>query len=206
MELEIFVANAIREKAYLLYDENTKKAICVDPGNNDTLIADFVKEKQLDLVYILLTHGHFDHIMGVKFLKEFGAKVVAHNDEDEILKNTQINGGAMYNMDVTVDADIFVTDGKVLKDAGFDIKVLHTPGHTKGGVCFLIESEDIVFTGDTLFRETIGRSDLYTGDFDTLISSINEKLFTLNDDMICFPGHGENTNIGFEKQCNPFFA
>ncbi len=205
MKLETFITNRLREKAYVLYDENTKNAICVDPGNSDNVILDFIKENNLDLKYILLTHGHFDHILGVGKLKSTNAKIVAHKDEEEILINPDYNGGTMYGYNTSITADISVTDGDTLEDAGFSIKVLHTAGHTKGGACYFVKEDNVVFTGDTLFRETIGRSDFFTGDFNTLINSVKEKLFVLDDETLCCPGHGENTTIIHEKHHNQFF-
>ncbi len=205
MILETFITNSLREKAYLFYNEETKNAVCIDPGNRDDGILEYIKEKGLSLKYILLTHGHFDHIQGVEFLKETGAKVVAYEDEKDILLNPEINGGASRNVDTTVDADMYVTEATKLDEVDFEIKILHTPGHTKGGCCYYVPTEDLVFTGDTLFRETIGRSDLYSGDFDTLINSINNKLFVLDGETICLPGHGEYTTILHEKHHNQFF-
>lgn len=205
MIIETFVTNALREKAYLIYDESSKNAVIVDPGNGDDFIRDFIKEKELNLKYILLTHGHFDHIMGVDFLKEFNAKIVASTDEVELLTNPDINGSALHRLNLTVNADVLVNDSDVLTDTGFDIKVFTTPGHTLGGVCYYIESEKALFTGDTLFRETIGRTDLYKSDFNSLINSIKEKLFILDKDTVCYPGHGEVTNIEHEMRYNPFF-
>lgn len=205
MIIETFVTNALREKAYLIYDESSKNAVIVDPGNGDDFIRDFIKEKELNLKYILLTHGHFDHITGVDFLKEFNAKIVASTDEVELLTNPDINGSALHRLNLTVNADVLVNDSDVLTDTGFDIKVFTTPGHTLGGVCYYIESEKALFTGDTLFRETIGRTDLYKSDFNSLINSIKEKLFILDKDTVCYPGHGEVTNIEHEMRYNPFF-
>ncbi len=205
MKLEIFITNSLREKAYVLFDEDTKDAVCVDPGNNDDGILDFINKNGLNLKYVLLTHGHFDHIMGVKFLKPTNAKVVAYEFEKEILNNPEINGGAYHNVDTNVNADEYINEDYAFEDLSFEIKVLHTPGHTKGCCCYYVPEDECVFTGDTLFRETVGRTDLYSSDSDAIISSIKEKLFVLDDDIVCFPGHGEFTTIGHEKSHNQFF-
>ncbi len=205
MKLETFITNRLREKSYILYDEDTKDAICVDPGNSDNVILDFIKGNNLNLKYILLTHGHFDHIMGIKYLKETNAKIVAFKEEKEILEDNEKNGGGLYSIKTDAQADIYGDKDTVLDEVCFDIKLLETPGHTKGGACYYVPSFNIVFTGDTLFRETIGRYDFYSGDFDTLIGSIKENLFVLPDDTICCPGHGENTTIIHEKKHNQFF-
>ncbi len=205
MKLEIFITNSLREKAYVLYDENTKDAICVDPGNGDDGILEFINENGLNLKYVLLTHGHFDHIMGVGSLAPTGAKVIAYEFEKEILNNTEHNGGYNYLVELSIDADEYIDESFKFDELSFEVKVLHTPGHTKGGCCYYVPSIQSVFTGDTLFRETIGRSDLFSGNFEELISSIKTKLFVLDDETVCFPGHGENTTIGHEKSHNQFF-
>ncbi len=205
MKIESFITNSIREKAYILYDENTKEAVCVDPGNSDDGLLEFVNEKGLNLKYILLTHGHFDHTMGVKSLAPTKAKVVAHKLEKDILNNPELNSSVLIGFELVVEADEYIDESYVFEDVSFEIKVLHTPGHTKGGCCYYVPSIDSVFTGDTLFRETVGRSDLYSGDGDELLHNIRTKLFVLDDETTCFPGHGENTTIWHEKSHNQFF-
>ncbi len=205
MKLETFITNSLREKSYILYDENTKEAICIDPGNRDEGLLEFINENRLLLKYVLLTHGHFDHIQGVKYLRPTGMKVVAYEDEKEILENPEINGGQFYNIKAEVKADIFANEQTRLEDISFDVKILHTPGHTQGGCCYYVPSCNLIFTGDTLFRETIGRSDLHSGNFEKLIESIKEKLFVLDEEVVCLPGHGENTTIAHERHHNQFF-
>lgn len=205
MKLETFIANNIRENSYILYDENTKQAICIDPGNKNDNLLKFLEEKGLNLKYILLTHGHYDHVQGVPYLKDTSAKVVSHKDELEIVSNADFNGSSSFSSGVSVIPDMLVSDNDVLDDFITSIRVIHTPGHTKGGVCYFLEELGMLFTGDTLFQGTIGRSDLYSGDSEMLLSSIREKLFTLDDDVICFPGHSEKTSIGIEKITNPHF-
>lgn len=205
MKLETFIANNIRENSYILYDENTKQAVCIDPGNKNDSLLNFINENDLNLKYILLTHGHYDHVQGVPYLKDTMAKVVSHKDEVEISSNAYYNGSSSYSKDVTVIPDTLVSDNDILEDFVTKIRVIHTPGHTKGGVCYYLEDLGMLFTGDTLFQGTIGRSDFYSGDSETLLNSIREKLFTLDDDVVCFPGHSEKTSIGIEKICNPHF-
>ncbi len=205
MKLEIFVTNSLRELSYVLYDENTKDAVCIDPGNEDDTILEYVKENNLNLKYILLTHGHFDHIMGVESLKKTGAKLVAHEEEKLILENHLYNGGVMNGINISFEADLYINESTELSDVDFNIKVLHTPGHTPGGVCYYLPDLDIVFTGDTMFRETIGRTDFPYGSHENLLKSIATKLFVLPENTVCYTGHGEDTSIEHEKKYNQFF-
>ncbi len=205
MKLEVFVTNSLRELSYVLYDENTNDAVCIDPGNEDDSILEYVKKNNLNLKYILLTHGHFDHIMCVESLKKSGAKVVAHKDEKQILENFEYNGGKMFGSNVAEMADLYIDENTELSDVDFNIKVIHTPGHTPGGVCYYLPDLNIMFTGDTLFRETIGRTDFPYGSHENLLKSIATKLFSLPENTVCYTGHGEDTTIEHEKNYNQFF-
>ncbi len=154
---------------------------------------------------ILLTHGHFDHIMGVEGLRtQFGIPVYVHEDDADMLERPQLNAGAMIGVSISVQADQTVKDGDVLHLAGMEIHVLHTPGHTPGGVCYYFPKEEVVFSGDTLFCGSVGRTDLPGGSMSALIRSVREKVFKLPDLTVVYTGHGEPTKIGDEKRCNPF--
>lgn len=154
---------------------------------------------------ILLTHGHFDHIMAVEGLrKEYQIPMYASKDEVEVLANPQLNVSTMMGAYVSMKADELFADGDVLELAGMKLKVISTPGHTIGSVCFYIEEEKMLISGDTLFEASVGRTDFPTGSSRQLIHSIKTRLFILPEDVNVFPGHGEVTSIAYEKTHNPF--
>ena len=160
---------------------------------------------------MLLTHGHFDHAGAAKTLKdEFDISVYAHEAEADTLKDPQKNVSWMVNCKESYAADIFLRDEEVITLAGFKIKVLHTPGHTEGGCCYYIAEEDVVFTGDTLFAQSVGRTDFPGGSMSQIVRSIQEKLMTLNEagsletDIMVYPGHNDPTTIETERMENPY--
>ncbi len=190
---------------YVIYRESLKKAVIVDPGADGAYILDLCREFSLNPEAILLTHGHFDHILAVKDIKEAfpDVKIFAGKQEKEMLAEPSVNLSSSFGMAYTVHADGYEEDGAILSLAGMTFKVLFTPGHTSGSVCYLIESENILISGDTLFLESLGRTDFPTGSQSQILSSIKERLFVLPDDTLVYPGHGEATTIGHEKVYNP---
>ena len=207
MEISRYILTESQSNCYLLYDEKNKKACLIDPGEYDEEIMSFIEEKELDCKYIILTHGHFDHIIGAEPFKEkTGAKIAAHELEEEYLSDP---GKSMtfYFADETVSADMFFKDGDLIEFGDFSLRVIHTPGHSKGSSCFVYESENkkIIFTGDTLFLGTIGRYDFYGGDHDTLMASL-KKLKSLKIDYTIYPGHGDKTTLEYEIAHNPYYA
>lgn len=204
MIVKIFELGMIGENAYLAYDE-TKKGFLVDPGLYSQKIEETVKEEEIEIEYIILTHGHADHMGGVEAFKQLypNAKVVAHEDEKEMLHDPALNFSTeMYRKSISIDADIYVKDGDKLTVGNTELLFIHTPGHSEGGMC--IVSGKVCFSGDTLFRASIGRTDFPCGNFEKLISSIKKKLFMLADDTVVYPGHMGATTIEFEKRHNPF--
>lgn len=204
MQIYKFITCPIQVNTYLAFDE-TKKGFIVDPGGYSLQLTETVRKGGVDVEYIILTHGHGDHISGVEdFLRDFPkAKVVAYVQEREMLKDPHLNESlGICGKAVSLEADQYVNDRDTLKIGNTELTFVHTPGHTKGGMCIM--ADGCVFSGDTLFRASIGRTDFYGGDFSEIIRSIKEKLFVLPDNTIVYPGHMSETTIGYEKEHNPF--
>ena len=189
---------------YIVTCEETGETAVVDPSLPEESLVEKLKDKNVK--YILVTHGHYDHIGGANFVKEkTGAKVVVHKEDEEMLLDGNKNE---YNNNyddemVPVHADILVEDGSELPFGNTKIKVLHTPGHTKGGVCYLFNDDRVMFSGDTLFRLTAGRTDLYGGDARTELMSL-AKIRELEGDYTVYPGHDSSTTLDFERQYNRY--
>lgn len=194
-----------------LIEGEDKKLIALDPGDQASSILAFCKKGGYTICGILLTHGHFDHIIAMSTLKdEFNAPIYIHESDNELLLNPDMIGlGRLSQMRMAgyspESADIFIKDGDLLSLGGLSFKVLHTPGHTKGSCCFALEKERILFSGDTLFAGSVGRADLYGGDEAALKASV-KMLSLLQDDYTVIPGHGESTDLGTQKRTNPFMG
>jgi len=189
---------------YLIWDEKTLEAAVIDPGFEDQRINDIINENKLKVKYILLTHGHFDHLGGVNHVKQLtGAKVLIHENDADCLLDPRRNLSVLAGMSMVLEpADGFLKENETIALGEVVIQVIHTPGHSKGGICLL--AEDQLFAGDTLFNTSIGRTDFADGDLNELLNGIESKLFILDDATTVLPGHGENTTIGYEKMNNPF--
>ena len=189
---------------YILADKN--EAIIIDPGSDAENIINTLKENNICAKYIVLTHCHFDHILAVeKLIQKLDVKLITCQSEKENLLDSSINYTNRYSRKpVSLLADLYVKNGDVIKSGEFDFKVLETPGHTSGSMCLYCEKESILISGDTLFFESVGRCDLSTGNGDILVKSIKDQLYSLPDDTLVLPGHGENTTIGHEKKNNPY--
>lgn len=195
----------ISTNCYIIMEESKKRALIVDPGGDADRIMNKIKELQVSVDAILLTHGHFDHMLAADALREkYQVKVYLGQDDSELIKNPMENVSGMFGKPISTHADVVLQDGQVLELAGFEIKVLATPGHTKGGVCYYIEKESVAFSGDTIFQASVGRSDFPTGSGASLSKSIREKIFTLPEDTQLFPGHGDSTVVSYEKKYNMF--
>ena len=203
MKIEKIVEPYFGENMYILIDEETKKCAVVDPGGASDKILNYIKVNSLELEYILLTHGHGDHIGAVNTIKsKTNAKVVAHNDEQELLNNNRKNlSYSMHCGPQELDADIYVHDKDKLELGNLKLSFIHTPGHTKGSMC--IRVNDDMFTGDTLFAGSIGRTDFYSGDYKQIEKSL-KKLSKFENNVKIHPGHGPSSTLGIEKMSNPY--
>lgn len=205
MRMSKLVVGPVATNCYIVSDENTKEAFIIDPGAEPDRIIEKVKETEVSVKAILLTHGHFDHISAVNELKrEFGVDVYIGQEDADLMADMELNVSYMFGMPYAARADKILKDGDVLEIAGFSIKVLFTPGHTKGGICFYLEKENVAFSGDTIFQQSVGRTDFPTGSARVLSESIKNKLFILPEDLQLFPGHGDSTTVGYEKKYNMF--
>ena len=205
MKVETYELGPVMTNCYFTINEDTKETIIVDPADRADIIIKKVNEESLRPVAILLTHGHFDHISAAEELaKEYHLPIYAAKEEKEIAESPTLNFSTAMRKNISLTPTNLLEDNDVIQLAGMNIKVIHTPGHTAGGVCYLFEESKILFSGDTLFAGTVGRADLPTGNLDTLLHSVNHKLMKLSDDITVFPGHGENTTIGYERKTNPY--
>lgn len=209
-KIKIFVFNPFQENTFLLYDE-TNECVVIDAGCNEEhefeKIDDFIKENNLKLISIINTHCHIDHIMGNAYLiNKYNANSIAHKEDMPLLERSKDMALAFgFNVQEPPMPGSFVSDGDEIKFGNTTLIVKHVPGHSPGSIALYNEEDKFVIVGDVLFAGGIGRTDLPGGDYDTLITSINEKLFTLNGDTVVYPGHGGSTTITHEKSTNPFF-
>ncbi len=204
MIIKTFIEPPIDNNNYLIIDEETKDAALIDCSSIDDRINDELEKQGANLKYILLTHGHFDHVAGIRPNRFKTNPQIVMNKEDLDWLNKTNQYLPMFGMpEITIpQIDFFVEDNDTIELGTISIKVLHTPGHTQGGVCYLAENK--LFSGDTIFREAVGRCDLEGGNFDQIVESIENKIFTLPTDTIIYPGHGNTTTVGWEKEHNKF--
>ena len=205
-KVEGYQVGQIMTNCYLLSNEETKELLIIDPGDQADLLSRKIDESGKKPVAILLTHGHFYHVLAVNELAEsYQIPVYAHENEKKQLHSTAAEIFPQLGRSGEIKVDHFISGEPLLKLAGFEIKVFMTPGHTQGGVCYYFEKEGLLFSGDTLFFGSIGRTDFPGGSYKDLIRSVETKLFPLPEDVVVYPGHNNATSIGFEKQNNPFF-
>lgn len=206
--IQTYVLGEVSTNCYLIYHDGLRQAVVVDPADNGAYVLNKCRELNVKPVAVLLTHGHFDHILAVKDIcRAFPCKVYAGREEDRLLKDPSLNlSGSMGSEQTSLEADVLVKEGDELSLIGYTWKVLETPGHTAGSVCYYVESEQVLLSGDTLFAGSLGRTDLPTGDMRDIMHSIREKLLSLPADTMVYPGHGETTTIGYEQRYNPAAA
>ena len=206
MILETICVGELQANCYILAASESAEAIIIDPGEQKDKILRVLARHKLKAVAVVNTHGHIDHI-GCD--DEFAVPVYVHEKDAALLKDSRLNLSGFLSAPFSVKSEIKqLKDGQKLKLAGIELEVIHTPGHTPGGICLLVkaESRDILFSGDTLFHRSVGRTDFEGADEDSLLKSIREKLLILSDETVVYPGHGPTTTIGYEKKHNPFLA
>ena len=205
MKIERFVLGPIETNCYVVVNEDTKECFAVDMAYCPKAYVDHIREQGYQMKALFLTHGHFDHIGAANEVREhYGIKIYASCDEEKLLASPARNLSNAYGMSLRVTADVLHNDGDILELAGLKIKAIHTPGHTAGGTCYYIESDKTLMSGDTLFAGSVGRTDYPTASSAAMMESLHDKLCKLPDDTDVYPGHGEFTTIGYEKQNNPF--
>lgn len=207
-EIGRMVVGMCDTNCYYIYrsgEGEEKEALLIDPGDRGGQIYEALQKKGFRVEAILLTHGHFDHIWGANELRRLsGAQIYAYEGEKDVCEDSHRNVSSQAGRAETVAADRYERDGSVLELAGFTIKLIATPGHTHGSCCYYFEKEKVLFSGDTLFEGSVGRTDFPTGSMGSLVRSVKEKLLVLPEDVTVYPGHGESTTIGEEKRYNPY--
>lgn len=201
MTLDKIVTTKYGENMYILSEDN--KCFVVDPGAQSDDICEYIKNRNLEIQFILITHGHFDHIFAAEELKnKLNTVIYAPEKEKDLLEDPEKNYTRKVGNPITLKADYYVKEGDTIEFNDSKISVLETPGHTYGSSCYIYK--DVMFSGDMLFKNSIGRYDLPTASFEDIQNSV-EKLKLLNNDIKVYPGHGPETNIGDEKKYNPYF-
>ncbi|KYK24724.1 hypothetical protein AYK24_05805 [Thermoplasmatales archaeon SG8-52-4] len=204
LKVEPLIVGPLLSNCYIVYDDRLKEGVIIDPGDDAEIILEAVNELSINIKFLLATHGHFDHVGAVSPLKRaLKAEFLAHKDDFFFIEDGQ-KSARRWNIDIEqpVKPDRFIADGEKIKVGNFHLEVIHTPGHSPGGVSFLHDS--MLFGGDTLFQGSIGRTDFRKGSFEDLSKSIKTRLYSLPDDTIVYTGHGPVTTIGEEKLYNPF--
>lgn len=205
IKINQYVVGMVQTNCYIVINQKNKECLIIDPGASAKQLAERIRKEELTPAAILLTHGHFDHVAAAASLaKEFDIKIYAHEADKDTLKDPNKNVSWMVNCKESYAADIYLKDEQELMLADLRIKVLHTPGHTTGGCCYYLPEEDVVFTGDTLFAGSVGRTDFPGGSMSQIVRSIQEKLMVLPAETLCYPGHNDVTDIETEKMENPY--
>ena len=209
MVVKTFTVNPFAMNCYVYWDKKTKEGVIIDPGayedSEKDEILNYIKANGIDIKLILNTHGHVDHILGNDWAKKtFNVSLLMHKDDTPLIDNA-LKQAEMFGVSFPQppNPDKFI-DTEDIKFSDTVFKILHTPGHSPGSVCFVDEKEKLIFGGDTVFCGSIGRTDLWMGDIDVLLDSIQNKIFKYSDDYVIYPGHMDETTIGEEKEYNPF--
>jgi len=204
LQVEPLIVGALYSNCYIVWDEQVKQGVVIDPGEDADIILGKINELGIKIKYILATHGHFDHVGAVAPLKkEIKAEFLAHKEDFFFIEDGE-NAARRWGFDIEQPPkpDRFIEDGDIIEVGGFKLEVIHTPGHSPGGVSYL--NDNMLFGGDTLFQGSIGRTDFRKGSLEELSKSIKTRLYTLPDETIVYTGHGPVTTIGAEKRYNAF--
>lgn len=206
MQIESIVVGPFDTNCYLVWDKGDNFGVIIDPGDEDKRIVELIEKSGFNPLAILITHGHADHISAMAALKKkYDIPVYIGKGDAPMLLSAKANFSAFFGHEIVCPpADFLLNEEDVIKFGSLEFTVLETPGHSPGGICLLIG--DRLFCGDSLFKGSIGRTDFEEGDHQQLIDSIDKKILSLPDDIICYPGHGPSTTVGTERRHNPFFA
>lgn len=205
LEIWCQVLGAVRTNCYLIIEKETRDAVIVDPADSVEAIIKMCETAEAKVSGILLTHGHFDHITAAaKTAARLGTKIYACEAEKELLADENMNCSTMGDELVELTADVWLKDKETLTFGSLTLKTIYTPGHTKGGMCYYFPEDKVLISGDTLFLESVGRTDLPTGNGGEILASLKNRLLTLPEDVLVLPGHGAQTTIGYEKRNNPY--
>lgn len=205
LKVEQYVVGPVQTNCYFAVNDSTKEMLIIDPGAGAGKLAGAIRKEKLNPVAILLTHGHFDHASAAAQLAEqFGLTVYAGEAEKETLENPALNLSGWDGREQSYHAGQFLKDEQEIDLAGFHIRVLFTPGHTPGGCCYYLSYQNALFSGDTLFHMSVGRTDFPKGSMSGLVRGIREKLMILPDETTVYPGHNDITTIGTERMYNPY--
>jgi len=207
MIIKAFESGPLLTIGYLVIDEKSRYAVVIDaPKDSASVIVEEAKKYDCEILCLINTHGHWDHIAdNAEIVRLTSAKVAIHERDARLLEDPK---SVVYEIPFRIEGikpDIILSDGDVIEVGNLNLKVIHTPGHTLGSICLYEGKEKVLFSGDTLFSGTIGRTDLPGGSFEEIIKSIQDKIFVLDDDVVVYPGHGPSTTVGKEKRYNPFF-
>ncbi|MBU0475856.1 MAG: MBL fold metallo-hydrolase [Bacteroidetes bacterium] len=210
MKVQKFIFSPFQENTYIVWDEDTKDAIIIDPGclskTEEAELENFISQNNLEVKYLFNTHGHLDHIFGNAFIKSRFNPIHYASEKDMPLFERAEEQAESFGLTMkkSPNPDFYFNESEILKIIGTEIKLIFTPGHTPGEFCIYFPNENTCFTGDVLFNESIGRTDLWGGNYETLMHSIISKLLILPDETTIYPGHGEKSTIQNEKMNNPF--
>lgn len=204
--MKTFVVGPFACNCVVIADQETRQAVVIDPGDESEQFLPFIQEHELKVVLALHTHGHLDHVSATRDLKNAsGCSIRMHQGDEWLYQNLKMQGSLFgFELEDPLPIDQYLEHDEELAAGPLRFKVIHTPGHSPGSVCFELEGQDLIFTGDTLFQQSIGRTDLWGGNLEQLLGSIGQRLLPFREEVRIFPGHGPLSTIGDERRRNPF--